>query len=60
MHGCKDNVELPEASKRYGGGPLGWNSLDKLDDIIRGAVSAPEAPDGTPAAPIHNIIRINC
>ena len=60
MHGCKDNVELPEAYKRYGGSPLGWNSLGKLDDIIKGVTSAPEAPDGNPATPIYNIIRINC
>ena len=60
MHGCKNNVELPEAYKRYGGSPLGWNSLDKLGDIIKGKVVAPEAPDGSPAAPIYNIIHIKC
>lgn len=60
MFGCKNNVELPEAYKRYGGSPLGWNSLDKLGDIIKGRVVAPEAPDGTPAAPIYNIIHIKC
>lgn len=59
-HGCKDNVELPEAYKRYGGSPLGWNSLEKLDDIISGETPAPEAPDSTPAKPIYNIIRIVC
>ena len=59
-YGCKDNVELPEAYKRYGGSPLGWNSLEKLDDIIKGHIPAPEAPDCTPAAPIYNIIRIKC
>ena len=59
-YGCKDNVELPEAYKRYGGSPLGWNSLEKLDDIISGQVPAPEAPDGTQAGPIYNIIRIKC
>ena len=58
--GCKDNVELPEAYKRYGGSPLGWNSLEKLDDIISGEVPAPEAPDSTPSKPIYNIIRIIC
>ena len=44
----------------YGGNPLGWNSLDKLDSIIKGEITAPEAPDGSPARPINNIIRINC
>ncbi|OFQ26439.1 hypothetical protein HMPREF2955_05070 [Prevotella sp. HMSC073D09] len=59
-HGCQNNVELPEAYKMYGGNPLGWNSLDKLDSIIKGEITAPEAPDGSPARPINNIIRINC
>ena len=59
-HGCKDNVELPEAYKRYGGSPLGWNSLEKLDDVISGDVPAPEAPNSTPAGPIYNIVRIQC
>ena len=55
-----DNVELPEAYKRYGGSPMGWNSLDKLENIINGEVLPPEAPDGTPAGPIANIIHIKC
>lgn len=59
-YGCKNNVELPEAYKKYGGNPIGWNSLDKLEDIITGKTTPPEAPDGTPAQPINNIIRIIC
>lgn len=59
-HGCKDDVELPEAYKRYGGSPIGWNSLDKLSDIITGKVVPPEAPNGTPSTPIYNIIHIIC
>lgn len=59
-YGCKDKVELPEAYKRYGGSPIGWSSLDKLSSIIKGELSAPEAPDGTLAEPIYNIIRIKC
>lgn len=59
-YGCKNNVELPEAYKKYGGNTIGWNSLDKLEDIITGKTTPPEAPDGTPAQPINNIIRIIC
>ena len=59
-YGCKDNIELPEAYKRYGGSPLGWNSLDKLEGIMNGDVTAPEAPTSVPAGPIYNIIRITC
>lgn len=60
MHGCKDSVELPEAFKRYGGPIIGWNSTDKLDDMIEGDCPAPEKPSGTVAQPIYNIIHIKC
>src|SRR5580704_8004705 len=35
-HGNKDSAELPEAYKRYGTPPIGWNSVDKLGEIISG------------------------
>lgn len=59
-HGCKDNVDLPEAFKRYGTTTLGWNSVDKLIDVIEGKTVVPETPNGNVATPIHNIIRIIC
>ena len=59
-HGCKNIVELPEAFKRYGTTTLGWNSLDKLIDVIEGVTAVPETPNGNVSAPIHNIIRIEC
>lgn len=58
--GCKNNVELPEAYKRYGGSPIGWNSLDKLTGMLKGEVPIPEAPDSAPSGPIYNIIPITC
>lgn len=58
--GCSNNVELPEAFKRYGGSPIGWNSLDKLTGMLNGEVSIPESPDGTPSGPINNMIHIVC
>ena len=58
--GCKNAVELPEAFKRYGTTTLGWNSLDKLIDVIEGITAVPETPNGNMSAPIHNIIRIEC
>lgn len=60
MHGCKGKVELPEAYKRYGGSLIGWNSLDKLSDIIEGKVVPPETSDCSPSDPIYNIIHIVC
>ena len=59
-YGCKDKVELPEAYKRYGGSPIGWNSLGKLSGMLNGDVPIPEAPDSTPSGPIYNIIPIIC
>lgn len=60
LHGCKNSVELPEAFKRYGGTPLGWNSIDKLGDAMAGKNLPAENPDSTSREPIHNIIRISC
>ena len=48
MHGCKDDVELPGAFKEYGGTTLGWNSTDKLIDVIDGKLAVNEKPDGMP------------
>ncbi len=59
-YGCRDNVELPEAFKRYGNCLIGWNSLDRLSGMLNGDVPVPEAPNGTPATPIQNIIHIRC
>ena len=59
-HGSSNAVELPEAYKKYGGSPIGWNSLDKLGDILDGKIVPPENPDGTPSGPIHNIKRVTC
>ena len=59
-HGSNNSVKLPEAYKKYGGSPIGWNSLDKLGDIMNGKTTAPEAPDGTISDPIHNIVRVKC
>lgn len=61
MYGCKDNVELPEAFKRYGGSLLGWNSRDKIIDLINGECPPQENQDSTQAnTPIYNIIHIKC
>ncbi len=59
-HGSANRVELPEAYKKYGGSPIGWGSLDKLGEILKGKAVPPENPDGTPRGPIYNIVRIKC
>ena len=60
MHGCKNDVELPGAFKQYGGTTLGWNSIDKLIDVIEGRIVVSENPNGSASGPIQNIIRIKC
>jgi len=59
-HGCANSVDLPENFKKYGGTPLGWNSLDKLGDAIEGINMPAENADGTPRAPVNIIARIKC
>lgn len=60
VHGCKDNVELPETYKRYGGPLIGWNSVDKIGGIISGENTPYENPNSTSATPIHSVTRIPC
>lgn len=59
-YGCKDNVELPEAYKRYGGSPIGWNSTDKLGEMLEGKNVPAETPSGSPSEPIYPIVRVKC
>lgn len=59
-HGSKD-VELPEAYKKYGGPMLGWNSIDKLGEVIEGKNLPYEQPDSSaPSSPIYTIKRVKC
>lgn len=61
IHGCAQNAELPEAYKRYGTSPIGWNSIDKLGGMIEGKVEPAELPDGTPFLDrIYQMIYIEC
>ena len=60
-YGCAQTAELPEAYKRYGTSPIGWNSMDKLAGMIQGNVVPLELPDGTPTTKsIYPMIYIEC
>jgi hypothetical protein len=59
-HGNKDNIELPEAFKKYGNSTLGWNSTEKLGNIISGENTPFENPDGSKSKDIHKTTRIKC
>lgn len=62
MQGCKGNVKLPDAFKQYGGSTLGWNSTDKLIDVINGKLTVNEKPDGMPVTGYvsYPMIYIKC
>jgi hypothetical protein len=60
LHGSSNAVQLPDAFKKYGGTPLGWNSLDKLGDAIEGKNMPAENPDGSSRQPIYPITRVKC
>lgn len=59
-HGNNNAVELPEAFKKYGGPLMGWNSLDKLGDVMNDKEFPVEKPDGTPRLPIYSLPKIKC
>lgn len=59
-HGHKDSAQLPEAFKKYGGPTIGWNSVDKLGEIISGKNMPYENQGGGVAAPIYSVKRIAC
>lgn len=59
-HGNNETAELPEAFKKYGGATIGWNSLDKLIDIINGDISPIETPSGGERKPLYKMATINC
>lgn len=59
-HGNNESAELPPAFKKYGGATIGWNSLDKLIDIINGKEVPIENPSGGPKSPLYTVATINC
>jgi hypothetical protein len=59
-HGNKDTASLPEAFKEIEANAIGWNSIDKLGEIISGENFPYENPDGSTAMPIYPISRIDC
>jgi hypothetical protein len=60
IHGCANDVKLPEAFKKYGGTPLGWNSLEKLGGAIEGESMPAENPDSSIREPLFKIERVKC
>ncbi len=59
-HGCNNSVEMPEALKRYGKSIIGWNSLEKLGNIMSGNAIENENPDSSKSGAIYTIKRVKC
>jgi len=59
-HGNNDSVQLPNAFKKYGGSIIGWNSIDKLMDIMNDKKFPVENTQGESRSPLYSVSDSNC
>lgn len=59
-HGSMETAELPEKLKKYASNIVGWNSIEKLGELISGENIPVENPDGTVAAPLYQRQVVKC
>jgi len=59
-HGSMETAELPENLKKYASSIIGWNSIEKLGEIITGANVPAENFSGTIAAPMFQRTKVKC
>jgi Icc-related predicted phosphoesterase len=59
-HGNNDSVQLPDAFKKYGGSIIGWNSIDKLMDIMNDKKFHVESASGSTRTPMYSVSDSNC
>lgn len=59
-HGNNEKVELPSNFKKYGGATIGWNSLDKLVDIMNGKEIPVENQSGNSRQPLYQYEPVSC
>ena len=59
-HGSMETAEIPENLKKYASSIIGWNSIEKLGEIITGENVPAENPDGTFASPLNPRTTIKC
>lgn len=59
-HGSMETAELPEKIKQYASNIIGWNSIEKLGELIAGENIPVENPDGSIANPMHARTSIKC
>lgn len=59
-HGSMETAELPDNLKKYASNIIGWNSVEKLGELIAGGNTAIENPDGSPASPLYHRTTVKC
>lgn len=59
-HGSAETAEIPEKLKMYASNIIGWNSIEKLGDVISGHNFPFENADGTISEPYHSRGPIKC
>lgn len=59
-HGNNERVQLPDAFKKYGGAIIGWNSIDKLMNIMNNKEFPVENNQGTSRTPMYSVSDSNC
>ncbi|MBX7141125.1 MAG: TIR domain-containing protein [Chitinophagales bacterium] len=59
-HGSMETAELPEKLKKYASNIIGWNSVEKLGELISGENIPVENPDSTVASPLHARTTVKC
>jgi hypothetical protein len=52
-HGSMETAELPDSVKRYASNIIGWNSIEKLGELIAGKNIPVENPNGSVAPPLY-------
>jgi hypothetical protein len=59
-HGSMETAEVPPALKEFASSIIGWNSIEKLGELIAGQNLPFEDPDGNIAIPIFSRPDIGC
>lgn len=59
-HGSKETAELPKDLKKVASNLIGWNSIDKIGDIISGKNYPMEDPDGNTSSQSFDRPYIKC
>jgi len=59
-HGSKETAALPENLRKYASNIIGWNSVEKLGELIEGTNLPIENSDGIVAEPMYQRPAIKC